>query len=638
MSAWRRNFVTPLTRAAARRNWGMRVRGFLLPACVLGLAAFTPPATAFEVRSLDGYGNNVANPDWGRAGTAYPRLAPPRYADGIGTPAGGPNTRYLSNRVFNDRTSDIFSERDVSQWVWTWGQFIDHTFGLAQESTESRPIPFAGIGADGLERFRNDLGSIPFRRDAAAAGTGDSPAAPREQLNTVSSYLDGWAVYGGTRERLEWLRDGPVDGTLDNNEPTLMLEPGGYLPRATARGNPATAPGMKADGRLRGAPQNAVVAGDVRANQNIALTAIHTLFAREHNRIVRALPPTLPAEERFEIARRIVSAEQQYVTYKEFLPAVGVRLPRYRGYDPTVNASLTNEFATVGYRAHSMVHQEFEFRVGRREVSVELFNATFNPDLVPELGLGNVLAGLSAEAQYRNDELIDDNLRSILFQIPSAAGAFTSVLDLGAIDVERGRDHGMPTYNELRRAVGLRPKAKFREITGERSERFPRHLRIDPSNPRNDRLDILEFVDLRDIAGRRFRPCDCPDNEKADTVARSGRRRTPLAARLRAVYRSVKKLDAYTGMLSEPHVRGSELGELQHAIWARQFDALRTGDRFFYRHDPALAEIRQRFGIDYRHTLAELIALNTDAKLDELPANVFFTHDPRDPVIAGPRR
>ena len=96
-----------------------------------------------------------------------------------------------------------------------------------------------------------------------------------------------------------------------------------------------------------------MVAGDVRANENIALTATHTLFAREHNRIVSLLPTSLSQEDKFQIARRIVIAEQQYITYNEFLPAMGVTLPAYPGYKPSVNAALSNEFATVGYRAHS---------------------------------------------------------------------------------------------------------------------------------------------------------------------------------------------------------------------------------------------------------------------------------------------
>src|SRR5206468_7627645 len=100
----------------------------------------------------------------------------------------------------------------------------------------------------------------------------------------------------------------------------------------------------------------------------------------------------------------------------------------------------------------------------------------------------------------------------------------------------------------------------------------------------------------------------------------TGVRRTTLAARLKAVYGSVDELDALVGMLSEPHPRGSDLGQLQRAIWKRQFEALRDGDRFFYTRDPALPVIRRRFGIDYRHTLTKLVRLNTGVALQP---NVF---------------
>src|SRR5204863_333432 len=162
----------------------------------------------------------------------------------------------------------------------------------------------------------------------------------------------------------EWLRNGSVDGNVTNNSATLML-PGGYLPRKDARGNPATAPDMATDGMLLAHPDKAAVAGDVRANENIGLTATNTLFAREHNRIV-----------------------------------------------------------------------------------------------------GPLLHAVGDESEYNNDEQIDDTLRSLLFQVPvsgnpncfddpSLPNCFTGVTDLGAIDVQRGRDHGMPTYNQLRQALGL---------------------------------------------------------------------------------------------------------------------------------------------------------------------------------------
>jgi hypothetical protein len=93
---------------------------------------------------------------------------------------------------------------------------------------------------------------------------------------------------------------------------------------------------------------------------------------------------------------------------------------------------------------------------------------------------------------------------------------------------------------------------------------------------------------------------------------------------LKAIYGNVNKLDAFVGMSAERHVPGSELGQLQRAIWAAQFTALRDGDRFFYLNDPSLKIIRQTFGISANHTLAEVIAANTDIESNELQPDVFL--------------
>ena len=307
-----------------------------------------PTPTAVTPRALDGAGGSVLHPDWGRAGTQYTRVAAPNYADGIAAMQAGPSPRAISNRIFNDSGQNLFSENGISQWGWAWGQFIDHDMGLRDETpAEHTPMPFDQ--SDPLESFTNDVGQMEFARTPAAPGTGVS--SPRQQINTLSSYLDASQVYSTSAGRLQWLR---ADASAD------LLLPDGYLPRADARGNAATAPPMDLMGALAGTPTRAVEAGDARANENLALTGLQTLFAREHNRIADSLPATLGTELRFQIARRVVGAEIQWITYNEFLPTLGVRLAPYRGYDSHVNPTITDEFATVGFRAHSMVHGEFE--------------------------------------------------------------------------------------------------------------------------------------------------------------------------------------------------------------------------------------------------------------------------------------
>ncbi len=604
--------------------------------------------------TLNGSNNNLSHPAWGMVGRPYRRVAAPNYADGIGEMAAGPPVRYVSNRIFNDENQNVFSENGVTQWAFTWGQFLDHTFGLRQ-SDGGEPAPIAFDANDRLEDFTNDLGGIDFTRTPAAPGTGRTD--PREQINTVSSYIDGWAIYGGTAARLEWLREGSVDGDLSNNGAHLLESSDGYLPRVEARGHPDAAPEMQLMGQLQGSPLRAVVAGDVRANENIALTALHTLFVREHNRIVDALPAVLPEQVKFQIARRVVTAEIQRVTYEEFLPALGIDLPPYRGYDRHVNATLTNEFATVGYRAHSMIHGslEAEGEVGEyskstlqsleehgvevtvdgNEIQMEMpLNLTFgNPDLLEVVGLDSIMLGLGGEREYRNDEMIDNQLRSVLFQIPGPdvedpaecldgpplPECFQGVLDLAAIDIERGRDHGMPTYNDLREAYGLGRKRSFTAITGEPTAEFPRDSKIRTNDPIDD-PNILDFTRLLDADGERVKPGSDDAEEEVVTVYR----RTTVAARLKAIYGNVNKVDAFVGMSAERHVAGSEFGQLQRAIWTAQFTALRDGDRFFYLNDPSLKIIRQTFGISANHTLAQIIAANSDIESDEIPADVFL--------------
>ena len=318
-----------------------------------------------------------------------------------------------------------------------------------------------------------------------------------------------------------------------------------------------------------------------------------------------------PPGTRYQIARRVVGAEIQYITYTEFLPTSGIRLLSYRGYRASVDPSLGNEFATVGFRAHSMVHGEFEpsFPEGRftqaqldafeaRGIEVEHVDGTVvlvislsiafgNPELLLEtVGLGPFLASL-AEVQYKNDEQIDNTLRSVLFHVlgpgvdPAACGpevvnseCFAGVVDLGAV-----RTSCAPATTASRHTTryavpsGSNPRLPFTAITGESTDLLGGRSIDDPA--------ILDFVELHasDVLDELSLNPDAP-------VATSGVRRTTLAARLRAVFGSVDRIDAFTGMLSEKHVAGSEFGPLQAAIWKEQFTALRDGDRFFLQHGP----------------------------------------------------
>jgi hypothetical protein len=386
------------------------------------------------------------------------------------------------------------------------------------------------------------------------------------------------------------------------------------------------------------------------------LTLVQTLFAREHNRIVDQLPASLPEEQKFQIARRVVGAEIQFITYNEFLPALGVQLPAYQGYDPNVDPSIRNEFAAVAYRMHAMVHGELDPQFSPGDYPQEVLdrftedgigiqsaagglgtlaiplNATFgNPDLLGQVGFGRLSLELAQGKQYRNNELMSDTMRAVLFQKtepgsrqPAACfqrgivspDCFSAVMDLAAIDVQRGRDHGIPRYNDLRKAYGLAPQSSFTDITGENTDQFPNDSQINQDDPIND-PHIMDFVQLLDINDNVIDPSNAVAVQQQVVT---GIRRTTLAARLRAIYGSPDNVDAFVGMTAEPHPIGKEVGELQGAILRDQFTRLRDGDRFHFANDPALPLIEQEFGVSFQHSLAQIIAVNTGVQPQ---SNVF---------------
>jgi len=178
-----------------------------------------------------------------------------------------------------------------------------------------------------------------------------------------------------------------------------------------------------------------------------------------------------------------------------------------------------------------------------------LQTAFFNPSIIQSEGISPILRGLSAQTQEALDAKIVDPLRNFLFGPPGAGG-----LDLVALNIQRGRDHGLPDYNSLRQMFGLNLARNFNQINA------------DPQ----------------------------------------------IANTLEDLYERVSNIDPWVGMLSEKPAPGKAIGETLHAILAYQFNNLRQADRFYYTRDPLLnpsekATITQT-------TLADVIRNNTDFK------------------------
>ncbi len=407
-------------------------------------------------RTYDGTDNNTTNPRWGSAGVTYLREeSGAHYADRVSSPAGAnrPSARIISNTIAAQGDIETVEERGIATCWYEFGQFLDHDIGLAKgASSESFDIPVprgdpffdpAGTGTQVIWMDRSAF--APPRR----------ANAPRQQINSITAFIDGSQIYGSDADRAAWLRSG-IDGRLKSRS----TPQGEMLPLndgSLANDNPVGAPAT-----------SLVVAGDVRANEQPGLTTLHTVFLREHNYqagLIKAAHPRWNDERIFQEARRIVIAELQVIVTKEFLPSIlGRELPCYSGYRPGVNPGISNLFATAGYRiGHSVVGPDIEI-LDRNFVEVDslpLADIFFNPAAIPSVGgIDPFVRYFATATMQKNDTQIVDALRNFLFGPPGAGG-----FDLASLNIQRGRDHGLADYNTARRDFGLRRVTSFAQVT-----------------------------------------------------------------------------------------------------------------------------------------------------------------------------
>jgi len=520
-----------------------------------------------EFQSIDGSGNNPGELEMGAAHTPLRRLVAADYGDGLSGLAGAerPDPRTISNLVV-DQPASRPNPLGVSDFLWQWGQFVDHDIDLTDgtDPPESANIP---IPAGDAWFDPEGTGSVEmtFNRSLYDLATGSD--SPRQQLNEITAWIDASNVYGSDAERALALRTNDGTGRLRTSE-------GALLPFNTER-----------LANAGGSGDTLFLAGDVRANEQVGLTALHTLFVREHNRLagrIAAEEPRLSGEEIYQRARRLVIAEMQVITYREFLPALlgPDPLPPYRGYDPNVDASISNVFSTAAYRFGHSALSETLLRLDETggEVAaghLALRDAFFAPHrITDEGGIEPLLRGLASQACQSIDAYVIDDVRNFLFGPPGAGG-----FDLAALNLQRGRDHGLPSYNDVRAGLGLARAEGFADVSS------------DPE----------------------------------------------LQARLAAAYGNVDAIDAWVGGLAEDPLPGAMVGQLVGTVVREQFRVLRDGDRFWY---AGTLDARQRDEVE-RTRLSDVIRRNTGIG-GELAGDVFrvqlFPRPPQPPRGEGPPR
>ena len=513
-----------------------------------------PPGPGY--RTIDGSDNNLDDSGQGAAGTALRRAMPAAYADGVSALAGPTrkSAREISNLVAAQYEA-FTNERNASDYLWQWGQFLDHDIDLTDGTNPPEDADIlVPIGDEYFDPTGSGVAFIAFNRSIYATDTGSDSANPRQQLNEITAWIDASNVYGSDDHRANALRTLDGTGRLKTGSDDLL--PFNVDGLANAGGPSATL----------------FVAGDVRANEQIGLTAMHTLFMREHNRVadlLRADHPSMSGEEVYQQARRWVGALMQSITYGELLPLLlgEGALGRYEGYDPSVDGSIMNAFSSAFFRfGHSALSPTL-LRLNRDGESIvdgdlELRDAFFAPSrLVNEGGIDPILRGLAAQRCETIDIYVIDAVRNFLFGEPGQGG-----FDLVSLNVQRGRDHGLPAYNDARVEFGLPRIERWEQIT------------TDPQT----------------------------------------------LARLRQAYASVDDIDAWVGGLAEQLVRGAMVGPLVQRVLIEQFRALRSADRFWFERILPLRDVER-----IRETrLSDVIRRNTDIG-SELPDNVFVVRSGR---------
>ncbi|CAI5443860.1 unnamed protein product [Caenorhabditis angaria] len=451
-----------------------------------------------KYRSADGTCNNLAQPVNGAAFTRYLRMLPAVYDDGFNSVVSSinrnrPNPREVSMFLLStDRTIPTH----VNSIFMAFGQLFAHDVTqntLINSCTCQMSSPqCANIPAPSRDPLRR---CHQYTRSHPICGTG-RPGLPREQLNMNTAAIDASSIYGSESITARTLRFGAMlRSTLRNGKVFPPISGGG------------------------------VSAGDDRANIFVSLAALHTSFLRLHNTLAARLQNmnrNWTPDRIFQETRKILGAVTQVITFQEFLPdLIGddfkSRVGSYDRYDANAKIGIFNEFAAAGFRLHGMIQERYVMKdqfwrvvrnYGFNDGVTRIDNALNDLD-----GLYRGLMGIATRSPQRLTPAVTEFL-------------FGGSTDLASINIQRGRDHGLQSYNAYRTFCGLGAISSF---------------------------DTWQEV-----------------KEQA------------VRERVKQLYRTPENLDLYVGGLLEEPKQGSLVGPTFSCIIAHQMKNLRDADRFWF--------------------------------------------------------
>ncbi|XP_023290618.1 uncharacterized protein LOC105700025 isoform X2 [Orussus abietinus] len=552
-----------------------------------------------KYRTYDGTCNHPKQ--FGSSLSAFLRVVPPDYADGVDAPRKGmfgaplPSARQVSLQVHPPSPS---SNPGFTVMLAVFGQFLDHDItstavsqGINGSSLACCP-PYTShpecfpvyVGPGDPVYDVSGSSCMEFVRSAPAP---QCKIGPRQQFNQVSAFIDGSTIYGSDFYSANNIREG-IGGLLK-----MQLTPDNrtLLPPSTDPND-----GCNRDlERWRG--RYCFAAGDGRANENLHLTTMHLLWARQHNRVasnLEKLNPHWDDEKLYQESRRIIGAQMQHIAYNEFVPIVlGEKEITQRNLKPLssgyrtpdtsdVNPAIANNFATAAFRfAHTLLPglmRVTDVQKGTAEY-VELHKMLFNPySLYTQGGMESSLMTAMYNTVQKTSTHVTSQLTNHLFEDPLANSTVPCGLDLVSLNIQRGRDHGLPGYPIWREHCGLGRPTSFSDLNGE----------LDP--------DALEAISK--------------------------------------IYNNVDDVDLYTGALAEIVKSDGIIGPTFTCLIADQFRRLQSGDRYWYETSETpqaftegqLTEIR-------RSSLAKFICDCSD-NITHVQAEVMRSVSDDNPIVS----
>nr|XP_002130405.1 thyroid peroxidase [Ciona intestinalis] len=552
-------------------------------------------------RSHNGDCNHATNTYWGAANNPFVRWLPAKYENGFSTAIGWesdrlynghrlPLVREVSNDAMNTSNNQVTGDSSYSHMLVVWGQYIDHDIDFTPQSLSTSTFqgltncantcenksPCYPIQVPANDQRIKTAKCLPFFRSAAVCGTGDTSALfhklrPREQINAVTSFVDASTVYGSSDALSNVLRNLSTDEGLMRVNALYSDGSRAYLPFDPSKG-------CVQDPRdLSGNKINCFHAGDGRVSEHLTLSAIHTLWIREHNRIARALKVINPhwnGEILYQETRKIIGAYHQVVNWKEYVPKIigptgMAMMGSYTGYKTNENPSISNVFATAAFRfGHATISPMFRrldesYNNHPTYPTILLHQAFFSPwRMIREGGIDPIMRGLIGKAAKLivPSEMMHEELREKLFLLQNQVA-----LDLASLNLQRGRDHGLPLYNDWREECGMSRADNFSQVA-------------------------MEITDAL------------------------------LRSKLERLYKHPGNIDVWLAGLAEELLPGSRGGKLFTCMLSRQFKFLRNGDRFYYENTGVFTP--QQVAALNRLSFARVICDTTG--LTEVRRDVFF--------------